>query len=74
MNREFTPEQIAQTHKAAMDSVNLLNAGQPESVSDADWAGVVRRNVEHLKLVVAWPHMQATDLAPLHTAIASFEA
>jgi hypothetical protein len=30
INETLTPEQIAKHYSAAMDSVNLLNAGQPE--------------------------------------------
>jgi hypothetical protein len=45
----ITAEQIAQHYSAAMDSVNLINAGQPEGMSDEDWADCVSRNVEHLK-------------------------
>ena len=36
-----TVEEIARHYSAAMDSVNLLNAGQPESMSDEDWADTV---------------------------------
>jgi hypothetical protein len=32
-----------------MDSVDLLNAGQPEGMTDEDWADTVSRNVAHLK-------------------------
>jgi hypothetical protein len=31
---DLTPEQIAQHYSAAMDSVALLNAGQPEGMDD----------------------------------------
>lgn len=58
------------TYNAAMDSVNLLNRGKPEGDTDAEWSDCVRRNVEHLKLVVAkegWP--ESFDLSPLTTAI-----
>jgi hypothetical protein len=34
MTDEITAEQIAQHYSAAMDSVNLLNAGQPEGMDD----------------------------------------
>jgi hypothetical protein len=34
-----TPEQIAQHYKATLDSVNLINGGKPEYMSDTDWAG-----------------------------------
>jgi hypothetical protein len=53
MSDEITAEQIAQHYSAAMDSVNLLNAGKPEDMSNEDWADTVSRNVEHLKIMVA---------------------
>jgi hypothetical protein len=46
---DITPEQIAKHYSAAMDSVNLINAGKPEGMTDEDWADTVSRNVEHLK-------------------------
>ena len=60
------------TYNAAMDSVNLLNNGKPVDQSDEDWADCVRRNVEHLKIVVAkegWP--EEFDLSPMTDAIAA---
>ena len=69
----LTPEQIAQHFSAAMDSVNLLNAGKPEGMDDADWADCKQRNVDHLKIMVAKEWMQDQDLAPLNAAIAANE-
>jgi hypothetical protein len=67
---ELTPEQeVQRSYNAAMDSVNLLNAGKPEDMSDEDWADTVARNVEHLKIMVAKDFMQDQDLAPLKAAI-----
>ena len=63
-------EQVAQSYNAAMDSVNLLNAGQPEGMSDEEWADTVARNVAHLEIMVAKDFMQDQDLAPLEAAIA----
>jgi hypothetical protein len=59
------------TYNAAMDSVNLLNAGKPVDESDEDWAGTVQRNVDHLKLQVEkeWP--SEYDLTPFNDAIAA---
>jgi len=48
-----------------------LNAGQPEGMSDEDWADTVSRNVEHLRIVVERDYMQDQDLAPLNAAIAA---
>lgn len=64
-----TAEQIAQHYKAAMDSVNLINAGKPEYMSDADWADCLSRNKEHLKIQLAKSDMYAGyDLKPLEDA------
>ena len=65
-----TPEQIAQHYSAAMDSVNLINAGQPEGVTDADWADTVARNKEHLVIMLAKDFWTTEDLSPLQAASA----
>ena len=36
MEDQITAQEIAQHYSAAMDSVNLINAGQPEGMSDED--------------------------------------
>jgi hypothetical protein len=68
---DLTPEQIAQHYSAAMDSVALLNAGQPEGMSDEDWADTVSRNVGHLEIMVAKDFWTDEDLTPLNDAIAA---
>jgi hypothetical protein len=50
---DITPEQIAQHYSAAMDSVNLINAGKPERMDDAEWADSLARNKEHLRIMIA---------------------
>ena len=62
-------EEIARHFSAAMDSVNLLNAGKPAEMDDAEWADCVKRNVEHLEIMVAKEWMQGQDLALLNAAI-----
>lgn len=73
MENEITAEQIAQHYSAAMDSVNLINGGQPEektfmalslSMTDAEWADCLARNKEHL----AKDYWTTEDLTPLRTA------
>jgi len=64
-----TAEQIARNYSACMDSVNLINAGQPEGMEDADWADVVKRNKEHLEIMLAKPYWTSEDLKPLQDAI-----
>jgi hypothetical protein len=65
---EITPEQIAKHYSAAMDSVNLINAGKPERMTDAEWADTLKRNKEHLVLMIAKPYWTTQDLTPLQQA------
>ena len=65
---EITAEQIAQHLSAAMDSVNLINAGKPELMEDAEWANCLSRNKEHLKIMLAKQFWTNEDLTPLQQA------
>ena len=69
MEDQITAEQIAQHYSAAMDSVNLLNAGKPADMTDEDWADCVQRNVDHLKIMVAKDFWTDEDLTPFNDAI-----
>ena len=66
---EYTPEEIQRKYDAAMDSVTLLNAGKPVGVTEDEWTDRVRRNVEHLKIMVAKDFWQGQDMTPLQSAI-----
>ena len=68
MEIEITAEQIAKHYSAAMDSVNLINAGQPEMMTDADWADCLSRNKEHLVIMLAKDYWTTEDLTPLRAA------
>jgi hypothetical protein len=70
MEIEITAEQIAQHYSAAMDSVNLINGGKPEMMSNAEWADCLSRNKEHLKIMLAKDFWTTEDLAPLQAASA----
>ena len=65
-----TPEQIAQHYSASMDSVNLINAGKPATMTDAEWADCLSRNKEHLKIMLAKTYWTTENLAPLQAAAA----
>ena len=65
-----TAEQIAKHYSAAMDSVNLINAGQPEGMTDEDWADTLKRNRDHLAIMLAKDYWTTEDLAPLQAASA----
>ena len=69
---ELTPEQkVQRSYDAAMDSVNLLNAGKPEKMTDEDWADCVARNKAHLSIQIAKgaEYYGTNDLQPLKDAI-----
>jgi hypothetical protein len=65
---EITAEEIQQHYNAAMDSVNLINGGKPEGMSDEDWAACVERNKAHLQIMLAKDFWQGQDLTPLRNA------
>jgi len=63
-------EQIAKHYAACMDSVNLINAGKPEGMTDEDWADAVARNKAHLNIMLAKDFWTTEDLTPLQEAAA----
>ena len=65
-----TAEEIAKHYSAAMDSVNLINAGQPEGMTDENWADCLSRNKEHLKIMIAKTFWTNENLTPLQDASA----
>jgi hypothetical protein len=67
---EITQEQIAQNYKAALDSVALIQAGQPEGMTAEDWADCLARNKEHLKIMLAKDYWTTENLTPLEEASA----
>ena len=64
-----TPEEIQRHFNAAMDSVNLINAGQPEGITDEDWADTVSRNVEHLQIMLDKTYWTTEDLTPIQALV-----
>jgi len=66
------PEDLARIYSAAMDSVNLINdyAAKPQPLDEDDKA-TVKRNVDHLEIIVAKPYWAGTeyDMTPLNDAI-----
>jgi hypothetical protein len=67
--QEVTAEEVARHLSACMDSVNLITAGQPEGMEDAEWADTVARNQEHLRIMIEKDFMQDQDLAPLQAVL-----
>ena len=65
----LTAEQIAKHYSAAGDSVTLINKLVALSERDDEQVDSVRRNVEHLKIMVAKDYWTTEDLAPFNAAI-----
>jgi len=70
MNEITAEQQIARHYEACMDSVNLINAGKPEKMEDAEWADCLSRNKEHLKIMLAKEFWTTENLEPLRAASA----
>jgi hypothetical protein len=63
-----TAEEIAKHYSAALDSVALINAGKPEDMTDEDWADTLKRNKDHLLIMLAKDFWTNENLAPLEAA------
>lgn len=63
-------QQIAKHYSACLDSVHLIQNGQPEGMEDAEWANCLARNKEHLKIMLAKDFWTTEDLSPLQAASA----
>lgn len=68
MENTIATEQIAKHYSAALDSVALISAGQPEGMEDAEWADTVARNKAHLVIMLAKTYWTDEDLTPLQEA------
>jgi hypothetical protein len=69
---ELTPEQeVQKSYDAAMDSVALLQAGQPKDMTDAEWQDCKQRNIDHLKIQIAKgaEYYGSLDLTPFEDAV-----
>jgi hypothetical protein len=64
-----TAEEIAKYYSAAMDSVNLINGTKPERMTDEEWTDTLKRNKEHLEIMVAQTYWTTEDLTPFNNAI-----
>ena len=66
MMLEITP---AQQYSSTMDSVNLINGTKPAMMSDAEWIDCVKRNKEHVKIMLAKDFWTDEDLTPFTDAV-----
>jgi hypothetical protein len=67
---EMTPERIAQSYSAAMDSVNLINDLKAKGALTEEELDRVSRNQEHLSIMLGKDFWTTEDLAPFVQAVA----
>jgi hypothetical protein len=65
-----TTEEISQHYSAMGDSVDLINAGQPEDMSAEEWTDTLSRNQEHLVIMLAKDFWTNEDMTAVTAAIA----
>jgi len=63
---EITP---AQQYASTMDSVNLIKGAKPEMVTDIEWADCIKRNKEHIEIMLAKDFWTTEDLTPFKDAV-----
>ncbi len=69
MPETLTAAEIAQNYSAAGDSVTLINELVALSERTDEQVDTVRRNVDHLQIMVAKDYWTTEDLAPFNAAI-----
>jgi len=52
-----------------MDSVNLIKGVKPEMVTDIEWADTIKRNKEHIEIMLAKDFWTTEDLTPFKDAV-----
>ncbi len=67
----LTAAEIAQNYNASLDSVTLINTYVAMATADRpeDYADTVKRNVDHLEIMVAKDYWTTEDMKPLTDAI-----
>ena len=69
MAEEITAAEIAQHYRAAMDSVNLINEIVASGDTDEESVDTLKRNRDHLKIMVDKEYWTTEDLQPFKDAI-----
>jgi len=63
---EITP---AQQYTSTMDSVNLIKGVKPAMMTDVEWADCIKRNKEHIEIMLAKDFWTDEDLTPFKEAV-----
>ena len=68
---EYTAEDVAFYYTASLDSVTLVDALVAQDTRDDDEVDTLRRNVEHLELMLAKDWWTDEDLTPFEASVAA---
>jgi len=63
---EITP---TQQYASTMDSVALINGAKPEMMDDIEWVECIKRNKDHIAIMLTKDFWTDEDLAPFKEAI-----
>jgi len=63
---EITP---AQQYASTMDSVNLINGVKPAMMTDIEWVDCIKRNKEHIEIMLTKDFWTDEDLTPFKDAV-----
>jgi hypothetical protein len=71
---EMSKEDIAQTYKSALDSVDLIEryvtgTNAPELLTEAQYNDDIKRNVDHLANLLTKDYWTDEDLTPFEDAV-----
>jgi len=69
ITEKITAAEIAQHYRAAMDSVNLINEIVASGDTDKESVDALKRNRDHLKIMVDKEYWTTEDLQPFKDAI-----
>jgi len=69
IKEKITAADIAQHYRAAMDSVNLINEIVASGDTDEESVDALKRNRDHLKIMVDKDFWTTEDLQPFKDAI-----
>jgi hypothetical protein len=68
---EYTAEDVAFYYTASLDSVTLVDALVAQDTRDDDEVDTLRRNVEHLELMLTKDWWTDEDLTPFEASVAA---
>jgi len=68
---EYTAEDVAFYYTASLDSVTLVDALVAQDIRNDDEVDTLRRNVEHLELMLTKDWWTDEDLTPFEASVAA---